>query len=215
MDGNPRVYGVVPDMGAYELSCDSNVSSEWDWRHADGLVNLAEFALFSRVWLAHDPNAPGIVDPNHPDHAYLTEPNSPGCVTPYSLAAWYPNGHTFNYVASGASQYRIDLADLLYWLDEAPWLWTACWRTDLQPEMMMTGGEMLRMGGFETMSMPTEAAPEKPPLEQMAKLANTIVQLENLWLSELEVQQAIEADEWSRFMDTLYQELTSLYLETQ
>jgi hypothetical protein len=24
-------------------------------------------------------------------------------------------------------------------LEEAPWLWTACWRTDLQPEMMMAG----------------------------------------------------------------------------
>jgi hypothetical protein len=46
-------------------------------------------------------------------------------------------------------------------------------------------------------------------------LANTIVRLENLWLTEPDIQQAIETDEWSRFMDTLYQELTSLHLETQ
>jgi hypothetical protein len=207
---------MAPDMGAYELTCDTNVSNTWDWRHADGLVNLAEFALFSRVWLAHDPNDPGIVDPNHPDHAYLTEPNSPGRVTASSLAAWYPNGHTFNYAVTGASQYRIDLADLLYWLDEAPWLWTACWRTDiLPPEMMMASGEMLRMVGAEPMFFETQTFPEKTALEQMADLANTIVRLENLWLSEPEIQQTINPDEWSRFVGTIYQELVGLYLETQ
>jgi uncharacterized repeat protein (TIGR01451 family) len=217
MDGNPRVYGVAPDMGAYELSCDSNVSSEWDWRHADGLVNLAEFALFSRVWLAHDPNDPGIIDPNHPDHAYLTEPNSPGRVTASSLAAWYPDGHTFNYTATGASQYRIDLADLLYWIDEAPWLWTACWVNlpEPQPQQMMAGGEMLLMGGFESMTLQTEVVPEKTVPKQMTELAGTIVQLENLWLMEPEMQETINPDEWSRFVDTVYQELIGLYLETQ
>ena len=206
---------MAPDMGAYELTCDTNVSNTWDWRHADGLVNLAEFALFSRVWLAHDPNDPGIIDPNHPDHAYLTEPNSPGYVTPASLAAWYPDGHTFNYAATGASQYRIDLADLLYWIDEAPWLWTACWVDLPETQQMMAGGEMLMMGGFETLTMPTEAAPEKTGLEQVATLAGTIVRLENFWLTEPDIQQTIEADDWSRFMDTVYQELASLYLETQ
>jgi uncharacterized repeat protein (TIGR01451 family) len=214
MDGNPRVYSSVPDMGAYELSCDANVSSDWDWVGADGLVNLAEFALFSRVWLAHDPNDPGIVDPNHPDHAYLTDPNSPGYVTPLGLAAWYPHGHTFNYVTTGASQYAIDFADLLYWTEEAPWLWTACWVNLSEPQQMMTGGEMLRMGSFETMTMPTVVAPEKTGLEQVAALANTIVHLENLWL-EPDVQQEIDSAAWGNFMDALYQELIGLYLETQ
>jgi hypothetical protein len=74
---------------------------------------------------------------------------------------------------------------------------------------------MLLMGGFESMTLHTEAVPEKTVLEQMADLANTIVRLENLWLSEPEIQQAVEADEWSRFMDTVYQELIGLYLETQ
>jgi parallel beta-helix repeat protein len=214
MDGRDRVLGNYADMGAYEIDCEDVSNVLWD-KNTDGIVNMAEFNRLAKVWLAHDPNDPGIVDPNHPDHTYLTDPNAPGYVTPASIAAWYPNGHTFNYVATGASQYRIDIADLLYWLDEAPWLWTACWRTDiLPPEMMMAGGEMLRMVGAEPLLVETQTVPEKTVLEQMSELANTIAQLENLWLMEPDIQQTINPDNWNRFMEAVYQNLIELQTET-
>jgi hypothetical protein len=210
MDGRQRILGASVDRGAYEIDCEDVSNVLWD-KNADGIVNLFEFNRLAKFWLAHDPNDPAIADPNHPDHEYLTDPNSAGYITPASLAAWYPDGHTFNYVATGISQYSIDLADLLYWLDEAPWLWAACWRTDiLPPEMMMAGGEMLRIDGFESMTLQTEAVPEKTALEQMTELANTIVQLENLWLTEPDIQQAINPDEWNRFMEAVYQNLLDL-----
>ena len=123
-----RVLGSLVDIGAYEVDPDCQMDSNvWDWNH-DGRVNLNEFSKFSIYWLVHDPNDPAIVDPNHPDHAYLTEPNSPGYVTPASLARWYPDGHTYNYADTGPSQYRIDLADLMFWVEESPWCWCACWQ---------------------------------------------------------------------------------------
>ncbi len=215
MDGNPRVYGAAPDMGAYELTCDMNVSNEWDW-NADGLVNLVEFARFSRVWRAHDPNDPALTDPDHVDYEYRTDPNSPGYVTASSLAAWYPDGHTFNYVTTGHSQYAIDLADLIFFLEDAPWLWTACWRTDLQPEMRMTGfgEESLLNSGFELHTFESQAISEKVTQEQVLELAMTIVQLENLWLEEPDVQQQIDADDWRRFMEAVYQSFHDIATET-
>jgi hypothetical protein len=213
MDGRDRVLGSYADMGAYEIDCEDVSNVLWD-KNADGIVNMAEFNRLAKVWLAHDPNDPGIVDPNHPSHEYLTDPNSLGFVTPASLARWIPDGHTFNYIATEASQYSVDLADLLYWLDEAPWLWTACWRTDvLPPEMMMTSGEMLRMSAFEPMVLETQATPEKTVSEKMAELANTIVQLENLWLMEPDIQQTINPDNWQRFMEAVYQNLLDLQTE--
>jgi hypothetical protein len=202
-------------IGAYEIDCE-DVSNALDW-NADGIVNLFEFNRLAKVWLAHDPNDPAVSDPNHPDYEYHTaDPNGPGYVTSASIAAWYPHGHTFNYVTTGASQHRIDLADLLYWLDEALWLWTACWvdLPETQSQQMMTGGEMLLMGGFESMTLQTEAVPEKTVLEQMTELANTIVQLENLWLTEPDIQQTINPDEWNRFMGAVYQNLYDLQTGT-
>lgn len=175
---------------------------------------MYEFNFFSKAWRAHDPDDPAILNPGHPDYEYLTDPNSPGYVTPESLAVWYPDGYTFNYVATGTSQYAIDLSDLLYWLEEAPWLWTACWRTDiLQPEMMMAGGgEMLRMSVFEPLLLETQTVPEKTVMEQMAELVDAIVQLENLWLTESDIQQVIAHDDWLRFMDAVYGHLFELQI---
>ncbi len=216
MDAQPRVYGIAPDMGAYELTCDTNVSNAWDV-DADGLVNLLEFARFSRVWLAHDPNDPAVSDPNHPDYEYHTaDPNGPGYVTPASIVAWYPDGHTFNYVATGSSQYRIDLADLIFFLEDAPWLWTACWRTDLQPEMMMAGfgGEQLQMfSAAKTVSAPP-VVEQKSVQKQILGLAATIVSLEQLWLEEPDIQQQIDPEKWQRFMEAVYGHLLELHNES-
>ncbi len=220
MDGNPLpVVGTPPDMGAYQLICDTNVSSEWDWVGADGLINLREFAVLSRFFGAHDPNDPGLHDPNHPDYEYLTDPNSPGYVTSSSIALWYPDGYTFNYVNTGTSQYGVDLADVLYWADEAPWAWRACWVNleEMQMQQMsVSGEEMLLMGG-ELMLESLQAAPEPEPVqpelsaeEQILQLQDAIMFLEQIWLEEPDLQQEINAEDWQVFMDAVYQNLVEL-----
>ena len=216
MDGNPRVYGAAPEMGAYELTCDMNVSNLYDW-NADGVVNLVEFARFSRVWRAHDPNDPALTDPDHVDYEYRTDPNSPGYVTASSLAAWYPDGHTFNYVTTGHSQYAIDLADLIFFLEDAPWLWTACWRTDLQSEMMMAGFGETQIKPMEMVisaKAEIQTVQEKTTQEQILDLAFAVVQLKTLWLEEPDIQQQIDPEKWQRFMEAVYGYLLELHNES-
>jgi len=50
------------DMGADELSCE-DVENVADL-NSNGVVNLAEFAMFSAAWLSEDPNDTGLPDPN-------------------------------------------------------------------------------------------------------------------------------------------------------
>jgi hypothetical protein len=141
----------------------------------------------------------------------LTDPNSPGYVTPASRAAWYPDGHTYNYADTGLSQYRIDLADLMFWVEESPWCWCACWLEEPgQPQQMMAAGGDMMMSGF----MELETVSEPTVQEQIAQLVSAIVSLEQLRL-EPEVQQEIDSAVWGDFMNTLYQELIDRNLETQ
>jgi hypothetical protein len=203
MDGNPRVYGAAPDMGAYELICDTNVSNEWDL-NADGVINLHEYVYFARAWLAHDPDDP----------AWLADPN---LVDPNLTEGWYEWKHTFNLDDTGLSAYRIDLADLLMFLEEAPWLWVACWRTDLQPEMTMLsfGGEHLKSTDM-VISAKAEilTVQEKSTQEQILDLAFAVVQLETLWLEEPDIQQQIGPEKWQRFMAAIYDHLLELHNES-
>lgn len=219
MDNRIRVLGAAVDRGAYEIDCEDTANS-FD-QNRDGLVNLHEFADFSRVWLAHDPNDPAVSDPNHPNYEYYTDPNSADYVTPSSLAAWYPDGVKFNYSTTGASEYTIDLADLMYWTEEAPWLWRACWLTETELLGMTSGfGEMLLMSSPSLMMDGTEViseaavAEEKSPQEQMFDLAGSIVFLEQIWLEDPQVQQEIDTQTWQDFMDALYQNLTELKTES-
>ncbi len=221
MDGNPRVtsIGLPPDMGAYEVVCNTNVSSEWDWVGADGLVNFREFAVLSRFFGAHDPNDPGLHDPNHPDYEYLTDPNSPGYVTQSSIALWYPDGYTFNYVNTGTSQYAVDLADVLYWADEAPWAWRACWvnleEMQIQQipgggeEILLMGGDFMELESSQVVSEPT-LQPELSVQEQIVQLQESLVFLAQIWLEEPDLQQEINAEDWQAFMDAIYQNLVGL-----
>jgi len=188
-------------MGAYELTCDTNVSNLYDW-NADGVVNLQEYVNFSRAWLAHDPNDP----------AWLANPE---LADPNLSEGWYEWKHKFNLDATGDSTYSVDLADLLMFLEDAPWLWVACWRMDLQPEMMMSGFDSgsMRLAGFESQSLEKQTTQEITFQEQLFDLASMIVQLENLWLTELDIQQAIEPDRWNRFMAAVYQNLYDLATE--
>ncbi len=225
MDNRIRVLGAAVDRGAYEIECEDTANS-FD-RNYNGLVNLHEFADFSRVWLAHDPNDPAVSDPNHSNYEYYTDPNNADYVTPSSLAAWYPDGVKFNYSTTGASEYTIDLADLMYWVDEAPWLWRACWLTETELlEMTSGGGEMLLMGGgfvipaeagiqsYSITETDTAEVQQKSVQEQMFDLATAIVFLEQIWLEDPQVQQEIDTQTWQDFMDALYQNLTDLKIDS-
>ncbi|NLW84751.1 MAG: DUF1565 domain-containing protein [Phycisphaerae bacterium] len=210
MDSKDRVYGMYVDIGAYEVVC-GDVSNAMDW-NADGLVNLYEFNQFSRAWLSHDPNDPALTDPNHVDYYYLTDPNSPGYVTPSSIAAWYPHGHAINYVATGTSQYRIDLADLVFFLDNAPWLWKACWvdLEEMQMQQMMGGDEELMMFAQTETVEEVLIIQDKSVQEQLLDLATAVIFLEQLWLEEPYIRQEINAEDWQRFMEAVYGNLLEL-----
>jgi uncharacterized repeat protein (TIGR01451 family) len=223
MDEMTRVEGVTVDMGAYEVNCEDTTNS-LDW-NADGLVNLVEFNSFARVWLAHDPNDPALNDPNCLEYDYLNEPNSPGYVTPSSRSLWYPNGHTFNYSTVGSSLYAIDLADLLVWIEDSPWLWRACWLTDDYLNISSTGSEIAGSAmqissattttdviGTEDIQVVSESAAEAvvPVEEQILQLKDSIEFLEQIWNEDPTIHQEIDAKEWKDFMDTVYNSLLEL-----
>jgi parallel beta-helix repeat protein len=213
MDNRDRVLGTVVDRGAYEIECE-DVANIYDW-NADGLVNLVEFARFSRVWLAHDPNDPALNDPNHVDYEYLTDPNSPSYVTPSNIAAWYPDGHTFNFATVGASQHTIDIADLIFFLEDAPWLWRACWLTDglLSEQSVAGGGTSVMLTDTKTMSLEAQVIEDKSAIEQAVDLVSIITQLEQLWKDEPDIQQEINAEDWNRFMESVYKSLSELEID--
>ncbi len=211
MDKRDRVLGSAVDRGAYEIECE-DAANPFD-RNADGRVNFQEFSDFSRFWMAHDPNDPALNDPNHVDYDYLTDPNSPGYVTASSMAAWYPNGYMFNYITTGDSEYRIDLADVMYWAEESPWLWCACWLENDAMEMQAAGGEMMMFAQPFAVAE-TPVIQQKSVQEQMFDLATAIVFLEQIWLEDPLIQQEIDAQVWQEFMDAVYQNLLDLQTGT-
>ncbi len=150
MDSRSRVLGDAVDRGAYEIECE-DTSNRFDL-NADGRVNLHEFNGFSKAWRGHDPNDPvWLADPN------LADPNL--------SEGWDEWKSRYNYEAGGNSRYSIDLADLAVFLEDAPWLWTACWLEVEERPMMrqMSGsGGIRRMGGMEVMMVSTMEAVTEP-----------------------------------------------------
>ena len=171
IDGENRIYGDYVDIGADEVySCDDDLSEDdiynaLDW-NADGILNLKEYRYWAASWLSHDPNDPAINDPNHPDYDDLTDPNSPDYIDPNRTAAWLPK---CNLIDTGDSEYAIDLADLMEFLDNGWWLWEACWRKSQRDrfENMM----MAMMSMESTAIVAVEPKPAKPSEEeQLASL---------------------------------------------
>jgi hypothetical protein len=166
IDAEYRVADDYVDVGADEIHCDQ-ISNALDW-DADGIVNLNEFRKFSDVWLSHDPNDPAVLDPNNP----VNDPNSPSYIKPEQLEAWYPDGWKLNFSIEEDSAYSIDVADLLVFLDDAPWLWVACWRTYIQEMQQMnmfalSNAEGLAPSGSEeiTPSAPSISMEISQPVE--------------------------------------------------
>jgi uncharacterized repeat protein (TIGR01451 family) len=161
IDNENRVADTLVDVGADEISC-SSVYNAFDW-NADGIVNYGEINKFSQNWLAHDPNDPAIIDPNNPNYEYVTDPNSPGYIDPNRCENWYSVAYKYNLSIGGDSLYSIDTADLMVLVEDAPWLWIACWRHDIQEmqqmSMMMGGGEQMTMSSVPSVfSGPSQSA---------------------------------------------------------
>jgi hypothetical protein len=159
------------------------------------------------VWHAHDPNDP-VLDPEHPE--YVSDPNSPGYIAPEAVALWFPDGYPYNFSIAGQSQYTIDLADLAVFVEEAPWMWMACWLLEGGSSQMMSGGELMLLGRFEE-----QITTEPSAVEEMGDLVNIVGQLEDLWLTDPAIQQEIDSTDWQGFMDALYGNLLEVYLSTQ
>ena len=80
---------------------------------------MYEFSEFSAAWLSPDLNDPGLSDPN-------------------DAINWNAK---CNLDDTGSSEYVIDLADLVVFASETPWLWEACWRDNyIEMYGMMMGG---------------------------------------------------------------------------
>jgi len=204
MDNRTRVMGNAVDRGAYEIECE-DTSNLHDW-NADGLVNLSEFNGFSRAWLSHDPNDP----------AWLADPN---VADPNLSEGWYEWKYRYNLDTTNGSTYAVDLADLMAWVEESPWLWMACWKTEFyqtessQPMAMMLTDEISVLTAQTETVLTAQVIEEKPARQQMAELVAAIGFLQQIWLGEPDLQQEINAEDWQVFMDTLNQSLFDLKTE--
>jgi len=203
MDNQIRSLGMTADIGAYEIECE-DTSNLFDW-NADGLVNLVEFHSFAKAWLTYDPNHP-LCDPNTP--GYVGEPNEPGYIGDEDKLRYNPQCDLDN-------DLHVGLSDFLIFCEN--WGWTACWLDLTEPiqsiQMLSAGGEMMMemisSGGTEF-----QAIPEKSLQKQRVELAVMIAQLEILWLTEPDIQKAINPDDWNRFMNSVYQGLSDMQTES-
>ncbi len=232
MDKEERIMDSRVDVGADEIGC-TDISNVRDW-NADGLVNLVEFNIFSRAWLSHDPNDLALNDPNNP----MNDPNIPYYVSLTDKQRWNP---VCDFVSSGDSHYVIDAADLLVFIDADlnsstnadRWLWQACWLSAewqeqiASPPMMMAmlpASQPQEMAVAMPMEMVPDAAipefavPEKSIAEQLAEAKEAAQWLEELWKTEPDIQNEIDAASWQEFMDAVNEnvkELETLNSETQ
>jgi hypothetical protein len=209
MDGATRIDNNIVDIGADEVDC-TDVYHVKDL-DGDGLVGLGDFGLFSRAWVSWNPY---VLDPNCPDHTYYTgDPASPQYVEAADCVHWNAQ---CNWASTGTSQYTIDLADLLMWLEE-DWMWAACWRLDLMEQQSQRINATASLMSLEASleeewpaAKSTDVTLQKTSGEQIVELQNAALFLETLWLSDPQLQQDIDADAWDRFMNEINQSLKAL-----
>jgi hypothetical protein len=193
MDGDVRIADMVVDIGADEVSCE-DTSHELDW-NADGIVNMSEFYDFSVAWLTRDPN----------------DPQMPQGIDPNDFVHWDPRCDLDH-------DYDVDLADLVIFADyrNANWLWVACWRENFQ----QTQGSMMNMlktqSESELISQDSVSAfsisqdSPKTIQQQVFELQDSIKFLEQLWLNDNFIRSEIDALEWQRFMNKVYQSMNEI-----
>ena len=147
----------------------------------------------------------------------MSDPNSPGYVRPESLALWSLDGYRYNLSDVGYSQYAIDLADLVILIERPEWLvWQACWREESVLGEMMTSGDGEESMTYDqsALTLEAQAVHEESTEDQVLDLARVIVRLEDIWLTDSEIQQEIDANNWQRFMEALYNSLSESYTGT-
>ncbi len=125
----------------------ADISNDLDM-NKDGIINMLEYQYIAKAWLGHDPNDPlWLADPNMLNMEYVHPVLGPAC---YALA-WNPD---CNYDNTGDSQYNIDIADLIVFLEDG-WLWQACWYEPYNSSSatMMTTMAMLPEPEIKTLSL--------------------------------------------------------------
>jgi len=75
---------------------------------------------------------------------------------------------------------------------------------------MLLGGE----GMFFVEAFNEQVTSEPPAFKQIGELADIILKLEEIWLTDPAIQQEIDSSEWQGFMDALYYNLLDLYMST-
>ena len=160
-DNESRIFGSGVDIGADEVySCDGDIteddiSNALDWND-DGIININEFGRIASAWLSHDPNDPAwIADPNLVDETqYL-----------------YYSGQC-NLDKTGDSQYQIDISDLEMFLNDAPWLWEACWYGKALEDVVVT------LEPLETMSLVSTSLTSSNTMVSVARTTSAIMYVE-------------------------------------
>jgi parallel beta-helix repeat protein len=188
IDKHMRVIEKRVDIGADEF-CDPESDSDADFNE-DDIVNLLDFDEFSEVW--------------------LVESSDPNWNSLYDLAG---DGDI------------IDSNDLLLFAED--WLWISCSKMkeiDLDPPESMQMGGIGKMMSEKVLFMEstlsieqTTVKPEPTIEEQISEVKWIIEKLEEIWEDE-ETKEAIDEEDWKKFMDSIYEwlsELEDLYLKEQ
>ncbi len=159
----------------------------------------------SYAWLSRAPNAPIVLaDPNLPD--------------PNLSEGWYEWKYRCNLDSTGGSTYTIDLADLMVFAEQVPWLWKACWcdLEEMSIQQASGGGEMLMIRGDfmgpeeERFASETIVQEELSITDQILQLEGIIKFLGKIWLEDPSIQQEIDVEVWNKFMESIHQSLIEL-----
>jgi hypothetical protein len=98
----------------------------------------------------------------------------------------------------------LSLLHLAAFVEQAPWMWTACWLQEQELMEMMSGGGST---GLSAVSLESPAIPEDDAAEQIDSLVHILGQLETIWLSDPDMRQEIDVEDWQNFMDAIYGDL--------
>jgi hypothetical protein len=183
---NNRQGGGESRQVGTEWKVPTQYSCVYDPNNADG----ANETIDSNGNFSHKPDFayPCPTDPNHPDHTYVTDPNSPGYINPNQCEDWYV-AYQYNLSTDGNSAYSIDVADLLVFLDDSPWLWTACWRHDIEDYLEQVANSQSAM----MLSAPLESQASSESLEIASVPSETALSSLSMAQSSVEESPAEES----------------------